>query len=343
MKKFTRREFIPLIGLSLVGASCMASTAQETTWMGIPNRIRPKKLEKGDVIGICAPAGAIKDSKEIGEFESIIQSLGYQTNVAKHTAERYGYFSAPDKTRAKDFMDLVEDESVKAIFFIRGGWGCARMIEYIDFKQIQSNPKIIMGFSDLTSLLNAITLKSNLVTFHGPGGNSSWNDYSTEYLTRILTDSDTIDFENKSDDIKPVTIRSGYASGELAGGNLSVICSMIGSGYLPNWSGKILFLEDVMEEPYRIDRMLTQLKLSGIIDQLSGIVLGDFRKCEPEEPEFSFTLEEVFEQHFAHLDIPVFSNAQFGHTKYKYTLPIGIQVQIDADKGTIHMLEYAVR
>ena len=341
MKNFTRRQFLPLAGLSMLSASCIS--ANSNSILLEKNKRAPKKLIKGDTIGICAPAGAVKEKSEVTDFVAILENLGFKTKLSKHVSERFGYFSASDENRALDFMDLIEDEEVNGIFFVRGGWGCARILEHLDFDKISQNPKVIMGFSDITTLLNVISHKCDLITFHGPGGNSSWNSYSVDYIERILVEGQNIKFENKPNDNPIRTLTKGVASGELYGGNLSVLSGLIGSDQLPNWTGKILFLEDVMEEPYRIDRMLTQLKLAGVFDQISGLVLGEFRKCTPEEPEFSFTLEEVFDQHFKDFGKPVFSGAQFGHTKNKFTLPVGALVEIDATEGSIQMLESAVR
>jgi muramoyltetrapeptide carboxypeptidase len=199
-----------------------------------------------------------------------------------------------------------------------------------------------MGFSDVTTLLNAITKKTKLITFHGPSGNSTWNEYSVDYFRRLLMDKMVFTFQNKPGDSDIHVYQKGKTFGDLMGGNLTVLTSLIGSGYLPDWKEKILFLEDVSEEPYSIDRMLMQLKLNGAFDQVKGIVLGNFRKCTAEDPNRSFTLEEVFDQYFSSMDIPVFSGAQIGHTLNKFTIPVGAYAQMDAEEGTIRILYPAV-
>ena len=213
----------------------------------------------------------------------------------------------------------------------------------IDFSIITENPKIIMGFSDITTLLNAITFRTGIVTFHGPSGSSSWNDYSVEYVKKLLLENDTLHYENHDEnDLDIVTLTPGQAEGELYGGNLSVISGMVGSEYLPIWKGKILFLEDVSEEPYRIDRMLVHLKLAGVYDHLEGLILGTFSNCESKYPDRSFPLVEVFEHHFKDTHFPVYYGAQIGHTGNKYTVPVGPRVRMDADKGTLDLLEPCV-
>jgi muramoyltetrapeptide carboxypeptidase len=339
-----RRTFLPLFGTALVGASCLSVNSDGIKDMISRGIIFPNRLKRGDTIGIAAPAGPIRNKSEVAKFTDVLHSLGFKTKVAPHTYGSYGFLSAKDEVRGSEFMDLIQDESVQAIFFIRGGWGCARLLHLLDFEIIKKNPKVIMGFSDVTTLLNAISYKTSLVTFHGPSGNSTWNDYSLKYIKSLLMDAETVLYRNKEGiDHEIETYSSGIASGELFGGNLSVICGLVGSDYLPDWKGKILFLEDVMEEPYRVDRMLTQLKLAGVFDVVNGIILGNFRKCTAEEPDRSFTLDEVFEQHFSKSTVPVFYGAQIGHVRNKFTIPIGLRVTMNADAGTIELSEPSVR
>ena len=339
MSPISRRKFIPLIGTAIVGA---ASLSFDKSRHEPPIAFVPKRLKKGDTIGIAASAGPIEDRKEVQEFQDILHSLGYKTKLGKNVYSQHGYFSATDGERASEFMELISDHEVKGIFFIRGGWGCARILDLLDYVEIQKHPKVIMGFSDITALLNAISHKTGLATFHGPGGNSTWNDYSVDYIQRLLQNGEKVVFQNSSSDEKIITYTSGTSEGVCFGGNLSVLCGMMGSNYVPYWKEKILFLEDVGEEPYRIDRMLTQLKLAGVFNQISGLVLGNFRKCDPEEPERSFTLEEVFEQHFSDAGFPVFYGAQIGHVRNKFTIPVGVRVKMNADRGTIELLESGV-
>ena len=342
MQKISRRSFVPMLGTALIGASCLSfeNDILNSVSEGV---LLPRRLKRGDKIGICAPAGPIRNIGEVEDFIQVLKNLGFRVKVGKNVAGQFGFFSAEDRDRADEFMELIEDETVQGIFSIRGGWGCARMVEYLDFDVIKKNPKVIMGFSDMTTLLNVISSKTGLVTYHGPSGNSTWNDYSINYIKRLLIKAETVVYRNTAwDDADITTLSPGKASGELYGGNLSVISSLIGSDYLPDWKGKVLFLEDVNEEPYRIDRMLTQLKLAGVFTEVNGIILGGFRKCNAEEPERSFTLKQVFEQHFSTLKIPVYFGAQIGHIRNKYTVPVGLKVHMDADEGTLHLEHPAV-
>lgn len=336
LKKVSRRSFIPSLGALLV-LPTLTSFQKNSDETRVP--IYPKGLKKGATIGLCAPAGPSHDLTEIDGFKKFLIEKGFKVKEGKQIRKRLGYFTSTDAQRAEEFMELIEDSSVDAIFFTRGGWGCARILDLLDFNTIQNNPKIILGFSDITSLLIAITHKTGLITFHGPNGNASWEQPSYQWIEKLLFSENSVLYEAKSMQTNnQKTIISGIAEGELIGGNLSVLCGIIGSKYVPSWENKILFLEEVAEEPYRVDRMLTQLKLNGVFDQISGVVLGQFKKCVAEEPDWAFTVEELLDQHFGNLKIPVFSNAPVGHVKDKYILPIGQKVQIDADKFTIQTL-----
>jgi muramoyltetrapeptide carboxypeptidase len=200
-----------------------------------------------------------------------------------------------------------------------------------------------MGFSDITCLLNAIYAKTGLVTFHGPVGNSSWGEFSMKYVKSVLMEADETVF-SPYDPQKdaPVVITPGKTRGILVGGNMAVLTGMLGSAYLPAWENKILFLEETAEEPYRLDRMIVQLKLNGVLEKIGGFVFGKCVKCEAEEPEKAFTFQQVLEQHIKPLGIPAFYGAMIGHIENKYTLPVGIEAEMDADKGTIALLESAV-
>jgi muramoyltetrapeptide carboxypeptidase len=339
MKKWSRRSVLGLFSAGF--AFPYVSLSIQEGNKNNPSRLA-SALKKGDLVGVCAPAGGIKDPNEPNQFMKVLNEQGFRVKMGKNVSERLGYFSSSDTERAKEFMDLVADQEVKAVFFIRGGWGCARILPLIDFDVIASNPKIYMGFSDISSLLNAITERTGIVTFHGPNGNASWNERSISYLRKMAWESEMCMFQNLSEDLLPKTIVPGSTEGRLIGGNLTVLTAMIGTAYEPAWEGKILFLEEVHEEPYRIDRMLTQLEQHGVFKQIKGLVLGAFRDCVPEEKSRAFSVEEVFDQHFKQLDIPVYSNAQFGHVVNKFILPIGSKVLLDSSHCSIQMLEKVV-
>lgn len=309
------------------------STIEKTTLI-------PKALKPGDLIGITAPAGCIWNKSHVEKVETILQDMGFKTQVGKTVYLQEGYLAGDDKTRAAELMAMFADQSVKAILTMRGGWGCARILDLLDYEEIKNNPKIVMGFSDITSLINAIYQKTGLITYHGPCGYSSWGDFTVEQMTYALIGGKPYTMKNPTSnktDLK--TWVNGTAQGRLIGGNLTVMVSMIGTEYEPHWGGKLLFLEEIGEEPYRVDRMLWQMKQAGVFKQINGLIIGSFRKCEPEEPHKSFTLEEVFQQHFEHAGFPVYQGASFGHIAPKFTLAIGTHAQMDADNFTIQLLE----
>jgi muramoyltetrapeptide carboxypeptidase len=320
--------------------------------LGFPRTspLKPPRLNPGDTVGLINPAGATFQSQDIDIVKESLQALGLKTKPGNHLMDRYGYLAGKDRDRADDINEMFRDPSVQAILCVRGGWGCNRILPLLDYDLIHKNPKIIMGYSDVTSLLVALYAECGLVTFHGPVGTSTWNKFSTDYVKRILFDAEAVMMQNPvepgdnlaqtKDRVEVIT--PGIARGKLVGGNLSVLASMVGSRYLPDWKDHVLFLEETDEQIYRVDRMLTQLKLAGILHKLSGIIFGKCTNCGPGEGYGSLTLEEVFNDHIKPLNIPAWSGAMIGHIENKFTVPIGVEAEIDAQRGTIQMLEPAV-
>ncbi len=312
--------------------------------------IKPPRLKRGDTVGLINPAGATFHPDDVQQTEEILAALGLKTRRGKHLLDRYGYLAGTDEHRAADINTFFADPEVRALIAVRGGWGCNRILPLLDYALIKKNPKIIMGYSDITSLLVAIYAKTGLITFHGPVGISTWNRYSTRFVKDILFDGKMVAMENPHDrgnnltqtKDRILTINPGQSKGRILGGNLSVVTAMVGSDYLPDWKDTILFVEEVGENIYRVDRMLTQLKLAGILDKISGFVFGKCTDCNPGEGYGSLTLEDVFNDLIQPLGIPAYYGAMIGHIADKFTIPEGCRVEIDADKGTIRMLEAAV-
>jgi muramoyltetrapeptide carboxypeptidase len=300
---------------------------------------------------LVSPASATWVTEEIDIIKDTVTALGLKLRLGQHMLDRYGYLAGKDADRAADLNAMFADNSVDGILCVRGGWGCNRLLPLLDYKTIAAHPKILLGYSDITSLLTAIYAKTGLVTFHGPVGASTWNSFSHDYLRRVLFNAERVAMENPrttgdslvvtKDRIQ--TITPGTVSGRLVGGNLTVLTAMLGSEYLPDWSGTILFLEDTNENIYRIDRMLTQLKLAGVLDKISGLVFGKCTKCAPGEGHGSLTLEEVLNDHIKPLKIPAWYGAMIGHIENKFTVPVGVRAEINAERGTITLLESAVR
>jgi muramoyltetrapeptide carboxypeptidase len=317
---------------------------------GSPSVVRPPRLKPGDTVGLVCPAGA---SFERGPIDVVVESLAVldlKARLGEHLFDRYGYLAGSDGNRAADVNAFFADPTVHGIVAVRGGWGCARILPHLDYASIARNPKVLLGYSDVTALLLAINAKTGLVTFHGPVGVSEWNAFQVDYVKRVLIAGEAVTFENERDpgvNLVPVenrtrTITPGVARGRLAGGNLTVLSAIVGSKYLPDWEDRILFLEDIDEKLYRIDRMLTQLSLAGILSRVRGVIFGTCSGCRPGDEYGSLTLEEILDDHLKPLGVPAWSGAMIGHTGRQFTLAEGAEVEINATRGTIKMLEPAV-
>jgi muramoyltetrapeptide carboxypeptidase len=305
--------------------------------------LRPTRLAKGDTLAIMGMAGAMRDPKILSGFVQILEQQGFNVSVGQTVNKTFGYLSGSDEDRANEFNDFVSNPQIKAILFVKGGWGCGRVLDKINYEQLKINPKIILGFSDLTSLLNAIYHQTGLVTFHGPTGNTSWASFSLNSFTEIVSRGGLAFQKPEITQLQSFSVlRAGQATGALIGGNLTVFCSLLGTPYFPSCKGKILFLEETHEEPYSIDRMLNSLRLAGVFDEISGVIFGQFNHCNAEKPLESFTLEEVVQQQLNGFSFPVLWGAPIGHVTDKWTLPIGVEAQMNTDDLSLKLIHPAV-
>jgi LD-carboxypeptidase. len=296
--------------------------------------IKPRRLRKGSRIGVVAPAGPAKEA-DIKNGISFLESLGFKAVVGESAmSEPIRYLAAHDELRAWDIDRMFEDKTIDGIIAVRGGYGSTRILRMIDYEKIEENPKPFIGYSDITALLTAIYNVTGLVTFHGPNLTSDINDYSLRYFKAQLMDGEPAGVVEIPEGIEARCIRPGQAEGRLIGGNLSLICSTLGTPYEIDTFNRILFLEDVNEEPYRIDRMLTQLKNSGKLEKACGILLGSFKGCGDVQP--------VFEDILGSLEIPVLYIPVFGHDIYKLTIPEGVMAEIDAEQSIFNIKEASV-
>jgi muramoyltetrapeptide carboxypeptidase len=335
-RKFIRNSVLSA-GMIALGLKSKAQIENDTV---NPDTVYPPMLLKGDLVALMAPAGAIFSQDAITKSKYALESMGFRVKVGETATTKFGYLAGEDSFRAKEFMDLIQDHEVKAIIALRGGWGCARMLPFLDMNIIARNPKIICGFSDITTLLLAVYYQTGIVTFHGPVGNSTWEGTTTtSFLDIVQARSLPIVLTNKELKI----VNSGVAKGLLIGGNLTIICSLLGTPYLPNFRNAILFLEEIEEEPYSIDRLLTQLALAGILDELAGLVFGKCAKCDSSEPDRSFSLDEVIDYHFKHRNYPVVKGFSVGHIRDKFTMPIGVLAEIDTAIPALTIRENAVK
>jgi muramoyltetrapeptide carboxypeptidase len=346
-----RRTFLgsaaALAGAAASGLPQFASAQQPA------KSVKPKRLAAGDTVALVAPASATFNSVDLQIARESLEALGLKVKVGGHLLDRHGYLAGQDRDRAGDINAFFGDKSVSAVLPIRGGWGSSRVLPYLDFDVIRRNPKVVLGYSDVTALLLGIHAKTGLVTFHGPNGMGRWDEFSVDYFKRILMQGEAVTFDNPrklSDrnvltqtDNRTLTITGGKARGRLLGGNLTVLTTIIGSPYLPQWDGAIFFCEDVSEGYYRIDRMLTQLKLAGVLSKIRGFIFGTCSECSAGDNNFgALTLEEIFADHIRPLNIPAWTGAMIGHSMPQWTLAQGIDVEADADAGTIRMLEAGV-
>lgn len=304
--------------------------------------LKPQALKKGDVIGIVSPASSPDDFSRIEKGVSYLESLGYRVKLGKHVYKRLGYLSASDDERAQDLNEMFSDPEVRAIICVRGGYGTTRILDKINYNAIKRSPKIFVGYSDITALQLAIFKKTGLITFSGPMlavDIYSFDSFSEEFFWRILTSkSKEIEIKNP-DGVELATFKPGKAVGILLGGNLSLLASIIGTKYQPDFKDSILVIEDIGEEPYRIDRYLSQLKNSDVLSKIKGCIFGQFTDCVPKEEGKSLTLEQIFQDYFGNLKIPIISNLSYGHIPQKLTLPVGAKVRIDSKRKTITIVE----
>lgn len=345
MTQLDRRDWIK--GLGALAAAGVAPPV----WSRTDTLVRPPRLRAGDVVGLVEPAGFTDDAFDLDSVMETITAMGLKPRAAPHLAGRFGYLAGTDAERAADINAMYADRDVRAVFAVRGGWGCARILPLLDFATIRRNPKLLVGFSDITALHLAFAAKAGFSTIHGPNAASSWGRYSWDAFRAVAFDGATPLLSNppaQEDRLvqragRIRTFTPGIARGRLLGGNLTVLAALMGTGWLPDFTGAILFIEDIGEQPYRIDRMLTQLGLAGVLAKLSGVIFGQCTDCGPAGPSYGgFTLSQVLEQHLKPLGIPACQGGQFGHVANQYSLPLGVTAELDADAGTIRLLEPAV-
>jgi len=346
-----RRNFIKTISTASVAAAIRPQSVSDGIKTSPKNLIKPKRLAEGDTIALVTPGSYITE-KEKKESISNIRSLGFKETYSDRLMQKNGYFAATDEERAADLNEMFERKDVQGIMCARGGYGSVRILPYLKYELISKNPKPFIGFSDVTAVHYALYKKSNLISFHGPVSISTFSRFSKKSFEEVLVNPIfELQMENSLSDnnYNPygiTTIAEGKAEGELVGGNLSIIASLIGTEYDLDLSGKIIFLEEFLEEPYRVDRMLTQMIQAGKFDNAAGIALGVFKLCESSKsnPSFSnsFNLMEVLTDRLGNLGIPVVYGLSFGHVVDKLTLPYGVNAQLDGETQQMKLLETAV-
>jgi muramoyltetrapeptide carboxypeptidase len=313
--------------------------------------IKPPRLREGDLVGLIAPGGHTSDTS-IAKAVKNIEALGFRVKQGAHLREVHGNYAGSVQNRLDDLHAMFADPEVKAIWAIRGGSGCISILASIDYALIRANPKVLLGYSDITALHLAIHRHAGLVTFHGPVASSTPSSYSTEHMLAVLMDpqrSYTIPMamENarRAKDEPHYAIRTvheGKATGPLMGGNLSMVSALAGTPYAADFRNSILFIEEVNEAPYRIDRWMTQLDLSVGIAKAAGVMIGICDNCGGHDEDITLTLDQTLDIHLQPLKKPAVSGYSFGHIRNQFTIPMGIRATLDTERQTVTLLEPAV-
>ena len=345
MRAMNRRSF-----LSATAASAAAAGARIILRAAPPKSvIKPRRLVAGDTVGLVLPASAAFEGDSIALAREQLEALGFKVKIGAHAYDRWGYFAGKDRDRADDINRMFADDSIDGIICYTGGWGSPRVLPYLDYPLIARKPKVFLGFSDITALLNAIYQRTGLVTFHGPVGGSNLEPYTVANFRKVVMTAEPAGAllapEKKATELvdrtnRIVRLAGGKGTGRLVGGNLTLVAALMGTPWEIETDGAILFLEDVREDLYRVDRMLTQLALGGKFERLAGFAFGRCSQCNYDGP--SFSLEEILRDRFGAGRVPAISGLSFGHIEQKLTLPVGAMATLDADAGTLTVNESAV-
>ena len=334
---------VPLLARDLIRATPFAD-----------GMVRPKALKAGDTVGLITPATYVPDPDRLALAERTMKYFGLRMKMAKNAGKRMNDYRTSIEERLDDLHAMFRDKTVDAVFAIRGGYGSMHLLDRIDYDLIRRNPKIFLGYSDITAMHLAINKQAKLVTFHGPITLSRFTDYTQKYFRKALFETQpigTVTNPPESNELRPNhslrTIRPGIATGLLTGGNLTLISNTMGTPYEIETRGKILFLEDVDEEPYSIDRMLTHLRLAGKFNDVAGVIFGECQDCRPKDYKPSsaipYGLGEVLDNILGDLKVPVLFGLTIGHTDDQLTLPLGVAATLDATNRTLEIREAGVR
>jgi muramoyltetrapeptide carboxypeptidase len=347
-----RRSFLrksgALAAMTLASASALKAGDFPGTQKSQHARILPGRLKKGDLIGLVTPGSSVSE-EQLSDCIVKLEEMGFRTTYMDSVLSEYGYFAGKDQERADELMEMFTREDVDAIWCVRGGYGSIRILDLLDYDQIRKHPKVFMGYSDITALLTSVYQETGLVTFHGPVGTSDFNRFSVKSMKNVLMEPGAeykypYKREKGSRDnpeFDRYTLSRGRAEGTLIGGNISVLDSMIGTRFEPDFENKIAYLEDIGEKTYRIDKMVFHLLSGTNLKQAAGIVMGVFGECNiNEEPKLS--LKVALDDLLKPQDIPVSYGLSFGHIKRMLTIPTGIRAAMDADKNSFRLLEAAV-
>ncbi|MFN0173060.1 MAG: LD-carboxypeptidase [Saprospiraceae bacterium] len=314
-----------------------------------PRLLKPARLREGAIVALIAPSGPASEEK-LAKGIGNLTKFGFNIVEGKSLRAQNGYLAGTDAARLADLHWAFQNPEIEAVWCIRGGYGATRLLPNIDFELIRRHPKPLFGYSDVTALHIAIHQRTGLVTFHGPVAASEYPEETLLHFRSVLmqpvapyeiaASAETTAIEPP--EYQPFVIRPGQARGALTGGNLALLSSLAGTPFAPVFKKKIVFIEDIGEQPYRIDRMLTQLLQATDLAQAAGIVLGVFTDCQPKQDSPSLSLPDALRDRLGGLGIPVMYGLPFGHVNHQATFPYGIEAKLDADRMVLTILEAAV-
>ena len=345
---YSRRQFGNLLAAAALGTSATAAASTRRRAMHL---IKPARLRPGDLVGIVAPGGHTNEAA-IEKAVANIESLGLRARVGDNIHYVYGNYAGTVRQRLDDLHGMFRDPDIKAVWAIRGGSGCISLLEHLDYRLLRAHPKALIGYSDITCLHLALLKHAGLVSFHGPVASSAFSDYAVTHLRNVLmTPQDNYTIAMSAENAlagqehanyRARTIHPGIATGRLIGGNLSLFSALAGTPYAVDFTDAILYLEEVNEEPYRVDRMMTQLQLSQGFRKAAAVVLGIFENCEGVDGEGALSLDDTVDQHLLPLTRPAVAGYSFGHIRHQFTLPVGIRARLDTEQQTLTLLEPGV-
>lgn len=340
-----KRTFLKSLGL--LAGSLPFFTLDSIAQNSAASTLLPKAFKKGDAVGLVSPSAATADRMQFTFAKEALEALGLNVKLGENLDNRYGHLAGTDLERADDVNRMFADPEVKAVICIRGGSGASRILPLLDYVMIAKNPKPLLGYSDITALHCAIYSQTGMVTFHGPNGSGSWNSFNVKQFEQMFFEQEKMTFINeqtKSDDLvvkanRIQTLRAGRVEGRILGGNLTVLTALSGTAYYPDFQDAILFIEDIGEDPYRIDRMMSTLMLNGTLGKIKGFIFGQCSDCEPGSGYGSLSVDQVIDDYILPLGIPAYTGAMIGHLPKQFIVPVGAKVQMDAEEGTFTMLE----
>ena len=332
--------------LAAMSAGCSdGRSASNADSEGVP-LILPGALRKGMTVGLIAPASPVRGEGGYDKAVNRVRRLGYKPRLFPHAQDTYGYLAGSDEHRLEDLHQAFASDDIDAIWCLRGGYGTLRLLEALDFDLIRKHPKVLIGYSDITALHAAIQRYAGLVTFHGPMPGAAISSYAAGQLQEVVGKAAALGEvpppeESRNRTHGAATIVGGTCRGRLVGGNLTLVSRLMGTPFEPNLDGNILFLEDIGEAPYRVDGMLSHLKLTRKIRKCAGILLGRFTGSKASEAT-TLDLKQVFRDLLGDLGIPIYYGFPTGHVPDQTTVPMGIEAEMDADTGRVSYLEPAV-